>query len=116
MEEILSRLALNGALLIEGAACAIVFLGAAISLYRLVPLFFARGSFAQKRTVYSAFGMWLLLGLEFELAADIIRSAISPNWTDIAQLGAIALIRTFLNYFLSVDIEKTVASEAPAAK
>ena len=37
--------------------------------------------------------MWLLLALEFELAADIIRSAIAPTWQDIGQLGAIAVIR-----------------------
>ena len=52
------------------------------------------------------FGGWLLLGLEFELAADIIRTAISPSWTDIGQLAAIAGIRTFLNFFLESDLEK----------
>jgi uncharacterized membrane protein len=45
------------------------------------------------------------LGLEFELAADIIRTAIAPTWTDIGQLAAIGLIRTFLNYFLEKDLE-----------
>jgi hypothetical protein len=50
--------------------------------------------------------MWLLLGLEFELAADIIGSVISPSWQDIGQLGAIAVIRTFLNYFLGKDLEE----------
>jgi len=50
--------------------------------------------------------VWLLLGLEFELGAAIIRSAISPTWEQLGQLGAIALIRTFLNYFLEKDIEK----------
>jgi uncharacterized membrane protein len=46
------------------------------------------------------FGVWLLLSLEFELAADIIRSVVSPTWRDIGELAAIAAIRTFLNYFL----------------
>ena len=49
--------------------------------------------------------MWLLLGLEFSLAADIITSVISPTWQDIGELGAIAVIRTFLNYFLEHDLE-----------
>ena len=48
----------------------------------------------------AALGVWLLLGLEFELAADIVRSVISPTWVEIGQLAAIAVIRTFLNYFL----------------
>ena len=55
--------------------------------------------------VWLGFGVWLLLGLEFELAADIIRTAIAPSWADIGQLGAIAVIRTFLNYFLERDVE-----------
>ncbi len=42
--------------------------------------------------------MWLLLGLEFELAADIIGSVVAPSWEEIGKLGAIAVIRTFLNY------------------
>ena len=50
--------------------------------------------------------MWLILGLEFMLAADIVRTAISPTWQQTGQLAAIAVIRTFLNYFLEKDIEK----------
>jgi sulfatase modifying factor 1 len=43
--------------------------------------------------------------LEFELAADIVRSVIAPTWQEIGELGAIAVIRTFLNYFLEKDLE-----------
>jgi len=59
-----------------------------------------------KRDVWLHFGGWLLLGLEFELGADIVKTAISPGWTEIGQLGAIAVIRVFLNYFLQQDIER----------
>jgi uncharacterized membrane protein len=62
--------------------------------------------FAWKKEVFIRFGSWLLLGLEFALAADIVRSAIAPSWTQIGQLAAIAGIRTFLNYFLERDVEK----------
>jgi len=61
-----------------------------------------------RKEVWRRFGVWLLLGLEFELAADIIETVISPEWMDIAQLGAIAVIRTFLNYFLEKDLEAAV--------
>jgi len=57
--------------------------------------------------------VWLLIGLEFELAADIIRSVVSPTWQDIGELGAIAVIRTFLNYFLEKDLGQA-ESEQPA--
>lgn len=51
------------------------------------------------------FGMWLALALEFQLAADILSTTISPSWQALAQLTVIAVIRTFLNYFLTKEIE-----------
>ena len=41
------------------------------------------------------FGRWLTLALEFELGADILRTAISPTWNEIGQLAAIIFLRTF---------------------
>jgi uncharacterized membrane protein len=58
-----------------------------------------------RRELFVRFGVWLLLGLQFALAADIVRSVISPTWNDIGQLAAIALIRTFLNHFLEKDLD-----------
>ncbi|GHO58579.1 DUF1622 domain-containing protein [Ktedonobacter robiniae] len=51
-------------------------------------------------------GRWLALALEFELGADILRTAIAPSWTEIGQLVAIATIRTLLNYFLQQEIDR----------
>jgi len=58
-------------------------------------------------TVFRGFAGWLVLALEFLLAADILRTAISPTWNEIGQLAAIAAIRTFLNYSLSHDLRKS---------
>ncbi len=49
-------------------------------------------------------GQWLSLGLEFELAADILKTAVSPGWNELGQLAAIVVIRTVLNLFLQRDI------------
>ena len=67
-----------------------------------------------RKAIWRRFGVWLLLGLEFALAADIITSVISPTWQDIGELGAIAVIRTFLNYFLEHDLENAEAAAARA--
>ena len=64
----------------------------------------------ERKAIWRRFGMWLLLGLESELAADIIGSVVSPTWQDIGELGAIAVIRTFLNYFLERDLENAESS------
>ena len=51
-------------------------------------------------------GKALLLGLEFLVAADIIRTvALSPTLQNIAVLGVLVLIRTFLSWSLVVEIE-----------
>jgi len=50
------------------------------------------------------FGGWLVLALEFQLASDIIKTTVAPSYENLIQLGAIAVIRTFLNYFLSKEL------------
>ena len=45
-------------------------------------------------------GRWLSLALEFQLAADILKTAVAPTWDEIGQLAAIAVLRTALNFFL----------------
>jgi uncharacterized membrane protein len=48
---------------------------------------------------------YLALALEFQLGADILSTAIAPSWEQIGKLGAIAVIRTALNFFLSKEME-----------
>jgi uncharacterized membrane protein len=107
MQEWLGTFAGFASTLIEAAAV-IVVTGASIGAFvRLVLMAFTQGvGHGQRKSVWQRYGMWLLLGLEFELAADIIRSVVSPTWKDLGQLAAIAVIRTFLNYFLEKDLER----------
>jgi uncharacterized membrane protein len=92
------------ALLPPGAAALLIAIGAAEAFAMSLLRF--RSPTAQKMQIWMHFATWLLLGLEFELAADVIRTAIAPTWSDIGQLASIAAIRTFLSYFLDKDIEK----------
>jgi uncharacterized membrane protein len=55
-------------------------------------------------------GRYLALGLEFALGADILATAVSPSWDEIGKLGAIAGIRTALNYFLARDLDRAAAA------
>lgn len=52
------------------------------------------------------FGVWLALALEFQLGADILATTIAPSTEALVRLGAIAIIRTLLNYFLNKELEK----------
>ncbi len=61
------------------------------------------------------FGSWLALALEFQLAADIVATTTNPSESNLIQLAVIALIRTFLNLFLSREIETEQRLEEQAA-
>lgn len=49
-------------------------------------------------------GRWLALALEFQLAADILKTAVAPTWDDIGKVAAIIVLRTALNFFLEREI------------
>jgi uncharacterized membrane protein len=57
------------------------------------------------------FGGWIALALEFQLAADIVETTLSGTYEHLIQLGALAVIRTFLNYFLSRELKEELEAE-----
>lgn len=96
------------AALIIGGAAIEATLGAGVLFYR-------RSSPPNaKEEVRLRLGRWLALALEFELAADILRTAIAPTWNEIGQLAAIVVLRTALNYFLQQEIDKAESKNARA--
>jgi uncharacterized membrane protein len=106
VEGLFDQLAGGIGMLVEAAAVLVVTYGAGEAFLALLRLLLRpSASHGVRKAIWQRFGTWLLLGLEFELAADIIGSVISPTWQDIGQLAAIAVIRTFLNFFLERDLE-----------
>src|SRR5262249_24947011 len=102
LEELFRSWAAILALIVEAVAALLIAAG----VLEAIGVLLTSPAGGRRTAVWRRFGGWLLLSLEFELGADIVRTAISPTWTQIGQLGAIALIRTFLNYFLEQDLEK----------
>ena len=91
---------------VEFAAAILITLAALQAVGKGILLFFHRGATPQqKNEVRLTLGRWLALALEFELAADILNTAVTPSWSDIEKLAAIAAIRTGLNYFLGKEID-----------
>jgi uncharacterized membrane protein len=106
MEEIFRELSSYVALALEVLSVLMIAMGAIEAMWQMLPAIVrGRTSHGVRRAAWMSLARWLLLGLEFMLAADIIRTVIAPSWDDIGQLAAIALIRTFLNYFLERDLE-----------
>jgi uncharacterized membrane protein len=82
-------------------------LGLAVALVRAGrALAGGRGGEEGYRIVRTVFGRSILLGLEFLVAGDIIRTvAVQPSLQNVAVLGLIVLIRTFLSFSLEVEID-----------
>ncbi|MCM3903381.1 MAG: DUF1622 domain-containing protein [Pyrinomonadaceae bacterium] len=88
---------LTGVLIIGG--------GVAVTLVRLL-LGFSKNRRADYERTRLILARFLALGLELQLAADIIATAVSPSWNQVGKLGAIAVIRTGLNYFLAREVKE----------
>ncbi|QBD80745.1 DUF1622 domain-containing protein [Ktedonosporobacter rubrisoli] len=100
---------------VEAVAGLLIALAALQAVVRGLWLFFSSNrELRQKQeplteNIRLRLGRWLALALEFELGADILRTAIAPTWAEIGQLAAIAAIRTGLNYFLQQEIDRAAS-------
>ncbi len=98
-------------LAVELTGALVIGLGIVSAAYQFVRTFRqARGE--NYNDVRLTLARFLALALEFQLGADILSTAIAPDWGQIGKLGAIAVIRTGLNYFLMREMSE--ARELPA--
>ncbi|MGE0279062.1 MAG: DUF1622 domain-containing protein [Rhizobiaceae bacterium] len=115
MEPFFKDLTFYLAYAIEAAAAVIIAVAAAKATVGSVLVLFRRhpvpppanpAHAVNQEDIRLELGRWLALALEFELAADILRTAVAPTWNEIGQLAAIIVLRTALNFFLRKEIEK----------
>lgn len=101
--------------LIEWAALGIEILGALIIVAGVVRIAVTRGTIrylfqtqqqGSDESYKHQLGRTLLLGLEFLVAGDVVRTvALEPTLTNVAVLGLLVVVRTFLSWSLIVEIE-----------
>ena len=105
MEELIHQVAGTVARIIELLMIAILTVGTIKAVFALSrALIHGEGLAPHVREIWLHYAAWILLALEFALAADIIDTIVAPSWAEIGQLGAIAAIRIALGYFLGRDI------------
>jgi uncharacterized membrane protein len=105
MEAVLRAIAEHVALGAEIAATILIALGAIDAAARVTAMIVQRRAAMRAiKDVWLRLAGWILLALEFTLAADIVRTSISPTWEDLGKLGVIAAIRTALSFFLERDL------------
>jgi uncharacterized membrane protein len=96
---------------------AIIVWGVVLTVYRLLKLEFSRlkykSIYRERESVRHKFATYLLLALEFMIAADIIGTVIHPTFEEIAILASIVVIRTVISYFLEKEISNFNANDKP---
>jgi len=89
---------------LNSLALLMVVAGSVEALVGVVRLVLPGGAQPEGREVWLRYARWLVAGLTFQLGADIIETSITTEWEAVARLGAVAIIRTFLNFFLDRDL------------
>lgn len=107
MEDWLIFFTRKAVVIVDGFALLVILFGTVEAFVSSVWLVFRPSASGYKsRTVWIRYGRWLVAGLTFQLSADIMQTSITPSWRDIGQLAAIAVVRTFLNFFLERDLQE----------
>jgi uncharacterized membrane protein len=116
MEALLRDYAQYVAWFAEAIAITCIAVGALEAVVDMCRITFTRRvTGIERRAVWLKFARWLVAGLTFQLAADIVATTSAPTWQEIGRLAAIAGIRTFLSYFLDREVDSTrlAQHEAP---
>lgn len=118
MEQLLLAVAHYVSLALNAVAILVIAIGAAAAIVRMAAALLRRHAVngRESRSIWLDFARWLVAGLTFQLAADIVETAVAPTWDDIGRLAAIAVIRTFLTYFLDRDIDEVRERRSPAER
>ncbi len=100
---------------VEAIGAVIVGIGVLLALW-----FYVRSALSRQHANFNGIRLvlarYLALALEFQLGSDILSTAVNPSPKEIAQLAAVAVIRTGLNYFLGREIQEEQAAEAESAR
>lgn len=90
----------------EIAGVATIVIGFVVALTNAAARLQSKGRGEAYSALRRTFGHSILLGLEILIAADLIRTvAVEPSLANLAVLGALVVIRTFLAWTLEVEID-----------
>ncbi len=88
---------------VEACGAVVVMMGVGRAILRYVRSFTAQGPL-QTASLRLQLGQSMVMGLEFQVAADILRTALRPTLSDMVLLGALIGVRTVLNYLLEREL------------
>jgi uncharacterized membrane protein len=108
MDLLLHQFAHVVALCIEVIAISVITWGALEAVIGITRTILRTATTNQdRRHVWLMFARWLVAGLTFQLAADLVNTSFDPTWDELGHLAVIAAIRTFLSFFLDRELADT---------
>jgi len=106
MQSLLHVVAGYVALALQAVAIVIVAFGSARAVLNIArAAFAAQPGAADQRAVWLDYARWLVAALTFQLGADIVATSTAPTWDELGRLAVVAVVRTFLSYFLDREME-----------
>ncbi len=93
-------------LVIEAMAVLVIALGSIEALWRGLRAIWLSSVANEQQVILLHFSHWVVAGLTFQLASDMVRTAVAPSWDAIGRLAAIAAIRGGLSLLLELEVAR----------
>jgi uncharacterized membrane protein len=91
-------------IIVEACGAIVIMMGVSRSIVQYIRSFFGHITLTIRQVRFKL-GQSMVMGLEFQVAADILKTSLSPTWNDILLLAALIGLRTLLNYLLERELE-----------
>ena len=116
MREALATLTGQVILLIDVVAMVVIVGGTIQAIVGMLKVTFTRATPHARRAVWIQYARWLIAGLTFQLAADLVHITIARGWEPLGRAVIIGVLRTFLSYFLGRDLREAKEGGEPHPK
>jgi len=99
--------------LVEACGALVIIVGAVRTIVKYLSACVGRGP-DYMTSLRIQLGQDMVMGLEFLVAADILRTALTPTWNEMLLLASLIGLRTILNYFVELEL-RALDSDAPSS-
>ena len=115
LDEILSNVIGFVVPIVEACGAVVIVLGVGRALMFYLVHSLKRECSEAMRKLRIRLGQSLVMGLEFQVAADILKTSVSPTWNDVLFLTALIGLRTLLSFVLEYEHRRRTSTQSGQA-
>ena len=98
--------------IVEAGSALVIMIGFGRALWGYARAIVGSPKLRRYTALRQQLGQNLVLALEFQVAADILKMTLSVTWQDMLMLATLVALRTALNYILEVELKNLVSEAA----